>query len=189
MQNLFIIATVIWVLTGIYWVVAAQNIKQAIKKEEIGFRIFYMIFWVVPFALTFFRILSIDWLNARVLPGKLLIEIIAFIGVLVSLAFMIWSRVVLGKNWSGRIAVKNDHQLITSGPYTMVRHPMYTGFIFAFLFSAILLGEVRGVISFVILLIGILMKLQKEERVIRNVFGIKYDEYAKRVKKLIPFIY
>ncbi len=189
MQNFFIIATIFWVLTGIYWIIAAQNIKHATQKEEIGFRVFYMIFWVVPFAFTFFRILLIDWLYTRILPEKSVIEIIAFIGILFSLGFMIWSRVVLGKNWSGRIAVKDDHQLITSGPYTIVRHPMYTGFIFAFLFSAILLGEVRGVISFVILLIGILMKLQKEERIVRNVFGTKYDDYAKRVKKLIPFIY
>lgn len=189
MDNLFTIGTIIWVATGLYWIVAAMNIKAARRKEDIRFRVFYMLFWVVPFALTFFRFIPGAWLYTRLFPKDNIMEIVAFTGMIVSLGFMIWSRVTLGRNWSGRIAIKEDHQLITSGPYSLVRHPMYTGFIFAFFFSVILLGEMRGLIAFVILLTGILLKLRLEEKFVREVFGERYIIYARQVKRLIPFVY
>lgn len=189
MDNLFSFVTIAWAITGIYWIIAAQNIKPARKKETIRFRVFYMLFWAIPFALTFFSFIPGEWLYSRFLAKNALIEWIAFAGVLGGLAFMTWARVVLGRNWSGRIAIKNDHQLITRGPYAFVRHPMYTGFIFAFFFSVILLGEIRGAVALVILLTGILMKIQLEEKFVREVFGQNYIAYAKQVKRLIPFIY
>jgi protein-S-isoprenylcysteine O-methyltransferase Ste14 len=189
MNNLFTIATIVWVITGVYWIVAALNIKTARKKEALRFRVFYMLFWVIPFALTFFRFIPGDWWYTRLFSKNGVVEWAAFTGMVLGLAFMTWSRVILGRNWSGRIAIKEDHQLITSGPYSLVRHPMYTGFIFAFLFSVVLLGETRGLVSLVILLTGILMKVRLEEKFVREVFGHNYIAYSKQVKRLIPFIY
>lgn len=189
MDDLFTIATLIWAITGIYWIIAARNIKSARKKEAIRFRVFYMLFWVIPFALTFFSFIPGSWLYTRLFPKDRLIEWIAFSGVIAGLAFMIWSRVTLGRNWSGRIAIKENHQLITSGPYSLVRHPMYTGFILAFFFSVVLLGEMRGAVALGILLTGILMKIQLEEKFVREVFGQRYIVYSRQVKRLIPFIY
>ncbi|MGB0949338.1 MAG: methyltransferase family protein [Marinirhabdus sp.] len=188
-ENLFLILTVIWIITGIYWVIAGQKIKKAKKKEDIRFRVFYMFFWVAPVLITFFNAIPTQWLNKRLYIENSTLNIVAFILAIVSLAFMVWSRVVLGENWSGRVAIKENHNLITSGPYRYVRHPMYTGFIFAFLWSAVLLGEVRGLISFIILIIGIVIKLRMEERFVREAFGEEYIAYAKRVKKIVPLIY
>lgn len=188
-NNLFLILTWVWVATGIYWIWASRTMKKAQKKEGIQFRVFYMFFWVIPVVITFFTILPGDFPNQKLYASISVLNWIAFVLALTSLAFMIWSRVVLGKNWSGRIAIKKDHQLITNGPYRFVRHPMYTGFIFAFFWSAVLLGEVRGLISFIILVIGVLMKLRLEEKFVHEAFGQDYQAYSKRVKKIVPFIY
>jgi protein-S-isoprenylcysteine O-methyltransferase Ste14 len=189
-MNLYVVTIILWAVTGVYWIIAALSMKKAKKKEEINFRVFYMILWVFPFLLTFSTIWPSGFLYIVVFPGQQsTIEIIAFIGLVASLAFMIWARVILGKNWSGRIAIKEDHQLINSGPYALARHPMYTGFIFAFISSAFILGEVRGFIAAAILIIGVLIKMGKEEKFVTEVFGARYIEYSKKVKRLIPFIY
>lgn len=188
-ENLFLILTVIWIIIGFYWIIAGQKIKKAKKKEDIRFRVFYMFFWIAPVLVTFFNAIPVEWLQQRLYKESIILNISSFLLAFLSLAFMVWSRVILGENWSGRVAIKKNHDLITSGPYKYVRHPMYSGFIFAFLWSAILLGEVRGLISFIILITGIVIKLGIEERFIREAFGKEYIAYAKRVKKIIPFIY
>jgi len=189
MENLFIVATYIWALTGVYWIAAAQRTKPAKKKEKLLFRVCYMILWVLPFAITFLPVLPEGFIYDRLFPSHSFIAMLAFIGMLVGLGFMIWSRVVLGNNWSGRIAIKENHQFVTSGPYKYVRNPMYAGFIIGFLFSTLLLNEVRGLVAFIILLIGILIKLHKEEKFVKEAFGKQYEEYANRVSRLIPFLY
>jgi len=188
-NQLFFIATVMWIITGVYWFIAAFNIKKAAQKEKIGFRLLHVFLWYIPGLITFFNIIPIKPLTNRLYPQDPMIEYAAFALTILSLSFMAWSRVTLGRNWSGRIAIKEDHELITSGPYKYVRHPMYTGFLFAFLWSAVLLGEVRGFVSFIAVIFGLMIKLPLEEKFIRENFGTAYEAYAQRVKKIIPFIY
>jgi protein-S-isoprenylcysteine O-methyltransferase Ste14 len=189
-MNFYIIAIILWSVTGVYWIIAALNMNKAKKKEELNFRVFYMILWVLPFLLTFSNIWPAGFLYTDLFTGqRSAIVIIGFIGLVTGLLFMIWARVTLGKNWSGRIAIKENHQFIDYGPYAYARHPMYTGFIFAFTSSAFILGEVRGFIAAAILIVGVLVKMSKEEKFVTEVFGNRYVEYAKKVKRLIPFIY
>ena len=76
------------------------------------------------------------------------------------LAFAVWARVYLGRNWSGTVTVKQDHELIRSGPYGFVRHPIYTGLLLAMLGTAIAIGEWRGLVAFALFTIGFLLKLR-----------------------------
>jgi protein-S-isoprenylcysteine O-methyltransferase Ste14 len=104
------------------------------------------------------------------------------------LLFAIWARHRLGKNWSGVVTVKEDHELITTGAYAIVRHPIYTGLLFAFAGSAIAIGEWRGVLAVVIVLWSLLRKLRFEERWMREQFGERYETYSRRVPALVPFV-
>ena len=104
------------------------------------------------------------------------------------LAFTVWARVHLGRNWSVTVTIKKGHELITSGPYAFVRHPIYTGLLLAFLGSALALGEWRGVVALALAAGALWAKLRFEERWMREQFGEEYQSYAKRVPALVPFV-
>jgi protein-S-isoprenylcysteine O-methyltransferase Ste14 len=79
--------------------------------------------------------------------------------------------------------------LIQAGPYRVVRNPIYSGGLVAILGTAIVVGEVRGVLAIVLVLIAFLRKIQLEERWLLERFGPAYLEYQEKVKALIPFVY
>ncbi len=98
------------------------------------------------------------------------------------------ARKHLGRNWSATVTIKHDHELVLSGPYAYVRHPIYTGLLLGFIGSAIALGEWRGVIAVALVTVALWRKLRVEERGMQQQFGEKYIEYSRKVAALIPFI-
>jgi protein-S-isoprenylcysteine O-methyltransferase Ste14 len=101
--------------------------------------------------------------------------------------FTVWARVYLGGNWSGIVTIKHDHELIASGPYAIVRHPIYTGLLVAFIGSAVARGEWRGVLAVLIAWMALWRKLRLEERWMAERFGQQYEAYCRRVPALVPF--
>ena len=115
-----------------------------------------------------------------------------WIGLLMTMAgvaFAIWARVTLGSNWSGMVTLKQDHALIRSGPYSLVRHPIYTGIAFAVVGTAIFYGEISGFIVIVAMLSVLLHKMRVEEQFMTEQFGAAYQEYGKKTKALVPFVW
>jgi protein-S-isoprenylcysteine O-methyltransferase Ste14 len=104
------------------------------------------------------------------------------------IAFAVWARHDLGRNWSGTVTVKQNHELIRSGPYRLVRHPIYTGLLLAILGTAIAFGEWRGLLAFGLLTGSLLLKLRIEERFMSESFPKEYARYRAEVPALIPFI-
>src|SRR4029453_11803615 len=104
------------------------------------------------------------------------------------LLFAVWARLHLGRNWSGTVTIKQGHELITSGPYALVRHPIYTGLLLALLGSALALGDWRGFLVLALAAGPFWLKLRLEERWMRRQFGDAYLEYARRVAALVPFV-
>jgi protein-S-isoprenylcysteine O-methyltransferase len=104
------------------------------------------------------------------------------------IAFAIWARYMLGENWSGNVTLKKGHELIRSGPYSIVRHPIYTGALIGLLGSACVTGELKGFISIVVCFIGFWHKLRMEEDFMMEEFPDQYPAYRASVKMLIPFI-
>ena len=104
------------------------------------------------------------------------------------LGISIWARRVLGRNWSGIVTVKQDHELIRTGPYRYVRHPIYTGLLLAILGTALIFGEWRGLIAFVIFTAAIMLKVRTEERFMDESFPEQYARYRAEVPALLPFL-
>lgn len=103
-------------------------------------------------------------------------------------AFCWWARVHLGRLWSGRITRKADHRVVDTGPYALVRHPIYTGILVAVLGTVVAKGTVLGVAGAVLLTVGLWMKARLEEEWLRSELGVDaYDSYRKRVPMLVPF--
>ncbi len=99
-----------------------------------------------------------------------------------------WARFTLGSNWSGTVTFKENHELITRGPYAFARHPIYTGMLLMLLGTVIINGHAFG---FAILALGTFMlwlKARDEERMMIKHFPDAYPAYKMRVKALVPFV-
>lgn len=103
-------------------------------------------------------------------------------------ALLVWARQCLGSNWSQTVSAKQGHELVTSGPYRFVRHPMYAGGLVACIGSAIVAG---GAFIFLLVLLGFLFlwRVGAEDRLMAQQFPDEYPTYKSRTWALIPFIY
>jgi len=99
------------------------------------------------------------------------------------------ARICIGKNWSARIELKQGHQLIRNGPYAIVRHPIYLGFMLATLGTAIAFAEWSGLLAFALIVLAWGYKARLEESAMIEQFGSEYEEYRRKVKGFIPFVW
>jgi protein-S-isoprenylcysteine O-methyltransferase Ste14 len=106
----------------------------------------------------------------------------------VGMAFLVWARQHLGRNWSQTVSTKKGHELVTSGPYGYVRHPMYAGGLVACIGSAIVSG---GAWIFLLTILGglFLWRVGAEDKLMAQQFPNEYPNYKKRTKALIPFLW
>ena len=108
---------------------------------------------------------------------------------LVGLLFTWWARIHLGRLWSGSITRKEGHRVIDSGPYALVRHPIYTGMIFALFATAIEEATISGLAGAALIAFGLWLKARIEERFLTAELGAEaYNAYRRRVPMLIPRI-
>ncbi len=108
--------------------------------------------------------------------------------VIFGFAFAWWARAVLGRLWSGRVTRKADHHIVQTGPYAVVRHPIYTGLLISAFATVAIKGTAIAAAGGVILLIGWIVKARLEERFLREELGEEaYDAYRRRVPMLVPF--
>jgi protein-S-isoprenylcysteine O-methyltransferase Ste14 len=102
-------------------------------------------------------------------------------------AFTWWARFHLGRLWSASVGRKADHRLVDTGPYGMVRHPIYTGVTLASIGSAAMRGTIAGWLGAAVMTLGWYIKLRLEERFLREQLGADaYDDYTRRVPMLVP---
>jgi protein-S-isoprenylcysteine O-methyltransferase Ste14 len=99
----------------------------------------------------------------------------------------VWARVHLGRNWSGNVTVKEGHELIHTGPYRYVRHPIYTGILTGAIGTAICSGTLRAALGLTVLAAAFIVKLRAEERFMRETFPGQYQKYCEEVPALVPF--
>ena len=177
-----------WILFAVIWLLAAFATKQSVYRESRLQRMRY----VIPILLGGFLLAKghrlSDPLNHRVIPH---VEALAWTGVVLCIAgfaFCIWARFTLGRNWSGVVTLKRGHELITCGPYALVRHPIYTGLLTMFVATVIVLGHVAGIIAMPFVFVSLWIKLRYEEKLMLKQFPEQYAAYQQRVKRLIPFI-
>ncbi len=175
-----------WLLFGIYWFVSAFRAKKTEKREPSAERLGHMILMTAGYLLLFQHNDNWGVLNQRFLPD---IPWIARLGAAITLAgvlFAIWARRNLGRNWSAAVTIKQGHQIIRSGPYAYIRHPIYTGMLTAVIGSALATGEYRGLLAFAIILFGFFRKARKEEALLAANFGEPFLKHKQRTGFFLP---
>jgi protein-S-isoprenylcysteine O-methyltransferase Ste14 len=178
-----------WIGYLVYWWAVSRNVKTTERQEALLSRLERLVLMVLAFALLWFPRVPIPFLNDRFIPSG---DWCFWAGAAVSVCgflFSLWGRVHLGKNWSQAVTLKEDHEMITSGPYAWVRHPIYTGLLLAFAGTALARGEWRGILAVALVFIGLWRKLRLEEKWLQAQFGEPYRTYSRRVSALVPFVF
>jgi protein-S-isoprenylcysteine O-methyltransferase Ste14 len=178
----------LWLAWVAYWSFSASKVKATAREESIASGVAHMFPMVVAMLLIMPIPLPLGFLNDRTIPGGPTTHWIAAALVAVGLAFSAWGRVHLGRNWSGTVTIKSDHELIRSGPYRIVRHPIYSGALLAVVGTSVERGDWRGPLALLILFIALWRKLQHEELWLGESFGKDYAKYRSEVSALIPLV-
>ena len=179
---------VCWIIFVVFWLLGAFSTKRTIYRESSSERARYWLVLVIGYFLVIKSSSLPSPLDWFVVPHtKLSAWIGAFLCVS-GLVFALWARVILGRNWSGVITLKEGHELIERGPYRIVRHPIYTGILAMFSGTAIAMGYFGGFLGLLLVFVSFWLKLKREEDLMLKHFPDKYAAYQRRVKRIIPFL-
>jgi protein-S-isoprenylcysteine O-methyltransferase Ste14 len=180
--------SVAWVAWLASWIAAARWSDRTAKQPAQGDQALYRAATVVGAILLFGG--SAGFLQGRDLLWQvnqpiawMLVAIVAL-----GLAFTWWARIYLGRLWSSSVTRKVDHYIVDTGPYAIVRHPIYTGLIVAIFATAALPGSLTAIVGALVMTFAFWIKARLEERFLREHLGREaYDAYRRRTPMLLPF--
>lgn len=175
-----------WVLFSIYWEIEAKNSAPAVRSESKLSRGVHVLLTNLALLL---MIVPIGGLNQRFLPDVLIFKLAGLTAECAGLALAVWARRVLGRNWSGEITIKSDHELVRRGPYAKMRHPIYTALLAMYAGTAMVSGEIHALVGLAVAIIAYLRKTRMEEANLVNAFGERYNAYREDTWAIIPGIY
>jgi protein-S-isoprenylcysteine O-methyltransferase Ste14 len=177
---------VLWIGFALSWIAAMPWSSKVEKRVGMGREIAYRIVLIVG-GLIFLvpahgyegplRLWYLPWLTVWPTVGL----------IVVGIAFSWWARIWLGALWSGQVTKKANHRVVDTGPYRIVRHPIYTGILLAIYATMALKGTLLAIAGALLITLGIWMKARLEERFLREELGPDYDAYRARVPMLLPF--
>lgn len=176
----------IWAVFGVYWFAAGWSRKAEQTSESPVYRILRLAILAATFTLLFARWTAIGVLGKHFLPTTPSIEYVGFVLAAAGISLAVWARVHLGQFWSDKVVLMVDHQLIRTGPYVFLRHPIYSGVLLGVVGTAILLGEWRGVLAFFILLTNYWIKAKREDRILAGAFPSTFTDHKNRAGFLLP---
>lgn len=177
----------LWIVWALSWMLAALWSSRVASRPDLGSQIRYRIPMVIGVVLLLIpshryegplRLWHVGWAGAWTCVGLELLGIL----------FAWWARIHLGALWSGNVTRKANHRVVESGPYGIVRHPIYTGLLLALLATATAKGTLPALAGLASLLLGIWMKARLEERWLMQELGeADYVDYRARVPMLLPY--
>jgi protein-S-isoprenylcysteine O-methyltransferase Ste14 len=175
-----------WFALWAYWIASIPKQKAQRIAESSSDRARQILPMAATYTLLFSPAASYGWLGHRVLPVSQGLEGAAMLVAIAGVAFAIWARRHLGSNWSARVSIRKDHELIRTGPYRRIRHPIYTGMILAAFGTAGVIGEVRVVLAVVITIAAFYVKAGREERLLTREFGGRFAEHRRLTGMFVP---
>jgi protein-S-isoprenylcysteine O-methyltransferase Ste14 len=176
-----------WIIFCAYWFITALKVKATAEQQSLSSAVRHRLPVLLGWFLMAFRGLPSPF-NLPLMPRTELTQIIGALICVAGLFVTIWARQTLAGNWSSDVTLKQGHELIKSGPYRFVRHPIYTGLLLMCLGAAINIGLLRAWLGVVLVFAGFWIKLKQEEALMLRHFPNDYPTYRKQVKALVPFV-
>lgn len=187
MQHPGAVTTLFWALFVASWLVAAFWARRPVRRAGWSTELYYRVVLILGYILLFHlrqRHLTLAFHPARALAWS------AATASLAGFAFAWWARLHLGALWSASITRKPDHRVIDTGPYALVRHPIYTGLLwasFCTLFAYHTGLTPARLLGLALITLGFWMKARMEENWLAHELGTEYSIYRTRVPMLLPF--
>jgi protein-S-isoprenylcysteine O-methyltransferase Ste14 len=181
-NHYWLFAVLCWAVLNVYWALAARK-----TKPVSGSRIAWL-FSLMEFLVYCLPLSSVPILGWRWAPRFAPVEILGAAMCASGAGFAIWSRHVLAESWNNTITLREGHALVTRGPYAMVRHPIYFGFMLLTVGLILVLPEVRALVLLTDIIV-FFRRMAPEERNLRATYPKEYAEYERNVKRLLPCIW
>ncbi len=179
-----------WIVFLVFWGVSSFTAKRIARGEgRSGVLGRVLIVAVACFLLIRADDPRLGPLSLRFVPERLWIAWVAAAVTVLGVLFAIWSRVHIGKYWSSTVALKSDHQLIRSGPYARIRHPIYTGIILAIAGTSLAVGRYAAILALAFYLVAFWSKARKEEALLAGEFGPAFEEHRRSTGFFLPRLF
>ncbi|HEY2013805.1 MAG TPA: isoprenylcysteine carboxylmethyltransferase family protein [Bryobacteraceae bacterium] len=179
-------AMALWVIFSLYWTYASRNSAATKNSESWLSTCFHQSVLTGAFMLLF---APVPGLTGWFLPQRF--HFLVPVGAVIQAGFVllaVWARRHLGRNWSAEVRIGVDHQLIRTGPYRFLRHPIYTAMLGMFLGTAIASSQYHALVGLAILAAAYLRKTRLEEEILLQTFGADYDAYRRDTWALVPLV-
>jgi protein-S-isoprenylcysteine O-methyltransferase Ste14 len=178
----------LWLAWALIWLVMALRVKPVAWRESRASRIVNVIPLILAWWLMVARRLPAWLMHPWHDPSRALHGLGASL-VAAGLLLAIWARLKLGGNWSGMVTLKEGHEIVRTGPYRWIRHPIYSGLLLALIGSAVALGQWRGPVAVLLVAAAFWGRIRLEERRLGEHFGPAYAAYRRTTWALIPLVY
>jgi len=190
------IVTGSWLVAVIVWCVMAFTAKKDIRSQTIDEREGYGAAFVASLVFTALPLRAplgpddraLAWLFAGLVPESPTLQWAGALTAVAGTALALWARFTLGRNWSARVAIKEDHELISTGPYRFIRHPIYTAIIMLILAVALTNRAPLVLAGLALMIVSCWIKLRGEEEMMSEAFPEEYPAYMARTKRLVPWL-
>jgi protein-S-isoprenylcysteine O-methyltransferase Ste14 len=177
-----------WIIWIVWWVVAAFRVNPMKRREPAGELVLRWVLMIAAFELLFHRGSHLGVLNRRFVPHSRTILDVGAALTCLGLAFSIWARQHIGRYWSGSVSIRADHQLIRTGPYSLIRHPIYTGILVGLAGTLLADGHYAAIVAFLIVLAGLTWKALREEHLLAGEFGPAFEEHKRHTGFYLPHL-
>jgi protein-S-isoprenylcysteine O-methyltransferase Ste14 len=175
-----------WLVFLGYWLIARFRVNRMARPEPGATLLLRILIMVGAYWLLFRQDPRFGILNRRWIPRDGWIVLAGVLLTWSGVAFAIWARYHLGRFWSATVALREGHQLIRSGPYANIRHPIYTGMLTAVLGTTLAVGRYRALVAFVVILAGFIAKSRQEEKLLDAQFGPAFEDHRRHTGFFLP---
>jgi protein-S-isoprenylcysteine O-methyltransferase Ste14 len=180
------IIAICWLIFLGYWCASAFLVKRTAERKSLPSALAYRLPFILGAVMIWSRPAPHLWNTPFFSDARHIIAVaVCVCGLLVA----IWARWTLAGNWSSSVTFKQGHELIRTGPYRFVRHPIYTGILLMLLGTVIENGRLHGWVGFTVMFIGFWIKFKQEEQLMLQHFPDQYPAYWKEVKALVPWVF
>ncbi|MGD0956569.1 MAG: isoprenylcysteine carboxylmethyltransferase family protein [Candidatus Acidiferrales bacterium] len=175
-----------WLIFIAYWFLASLRVNKMERREPSGEQLVRIVAMLAAFFLLYDNDPRLGVLNRRFIPWRPWVFVVGAALAWAGVAFAIWARYHIGRYWSGSVALRAGHELIRTGPYARIRHPIYTGMLLAIAGTALAIGRYRALVAFAIILLGFTWKSKREEALLASQFGAAFEEHRRRTGFFLP---
>lgn len=175
-----------WIVLIAYWVIAALKTRRTERREQASSRYAVFLLLIVGYTLIFNEVVRVGFLGEHIIPHTRALAATGVVFTWAGIGLAIWARWHLGEYWSARVTIKENHQLIRTGPYARLRHPIYSGLDLAALGAALALDRWGCLLGVAVVVTAYGIKARKEESMLSAQFGEAFREHCQKTGFLFP---